>query len=245
MFWPCVLLTELPDADGQVCLGNGLYGWLYKAESVTLTFPEVEIRIATTIDDRLACDAIRGSRFLIEDSYQVEFDLRDMCACTHLLGTDPRYQEPVATMRLRFLHSTYIAWERLTVASNANPRVLFRMVAAARGYSEAKGMALVLGCVSDRRLQRFWERQGASLKPYPSKKIGVSGDYHAMELPLDPLPPPSIEHLDALTEDDFLTGTIERTETGDGQVFKAQPFDDKPFETAPRLVTGGSRSTGS
>ena len=80
------------------------------------------------------------ARFLLADPYGVEFDGKDLAATTHLLARNPDTKDPLATMRIRFLYGTLVAWERLAVAANGPPRLLFSMVNAARRYSQASAV---------------------------------------------------------------------------------------------------------
>ncbi|HBM13420.1 MAG TPA: hypothetical protein DD390_12055 [Rhodospirillaceae bacterium] len=165
--------------------------------------PEAIIKVSTSMDDMLAGDAIRGARFLLADPYGVEFDGKDLAATTHLLARNPDTKDPLATMRIRFLYGTLVAWERLAVAANGPPRLLFSMVNAARRYSQAKGMTRVVGRVCDDRLQQFWTRQGATFPEQGSKLFGGKV-YLTMHLPLTPAAPPPDEDIDVLEEEWYL-----------------------------------------
>ena len=169
-----------------------------------LSFPPYQILVATTMDELSACDAVRGSRFLESDGYLTEFDLKDRCATTHLLCLQGKI--PVATLRIRFLFGTLIAWERLSVVKDANPRIIFYIIKAARQYCEAKGMSKVLGSVSNPKLKSFWQRQGATFTGELAKEIGGTM-YEPMELALSPLPCPAENLLEQMDEDCFLQRT--------------------------------------
>jgi hypothetical protein len=125
---------------------------------------DVTVRIATSIEDVIACQRIRSACFMSGDEpepYMEQFDGNDFSAATHLLAL--KSGVPVGTMRIRVLNggaSTDATWEKLAVlpGERGQLRILNALAKAAVQYSVFKGIETIHGLVRDPRIAKFWSR---------------------------------------------------------------------------------------
>ncbi len=128
------------------------------------TEENISIRVASTIEDLIACQRIRSACFMAGDEpepYAEQFDGNDFSAATHLLAC--RNGSPVGSMRIRILNGgegTEATWEKLSVLPSARGplAILNALAQAAIHYSVFKGITTIRGLVRDPRIMKFWKR---------------------------------------------------------------------------------------
>ncbi len=121
----------------------------------------ITIGLARSLDEIMACIAIRSAAFLARgEPYEEEFDGNDFIAATHIMARQDG--TPVGTLRIRMLPKGVATWERLAILPSArrSSRVLISLANAAFDYMEHKGVRRAIGAVSDPKLIRFWQRYG-------------------------------------------------------------------------------------
>lgn len=129
--------------------------------------PAVTVRVATTIEDMIACHRIRSACFMSGDEpepYMEQFDGNDFSAATHLIAEQEG--APVGTMRIRILNGTGGTdgadgtWEKLAVlpGKRGSMSILNALAQAAVRYSAMKGISTIHGLVRDPRVAKFWKR---------------------------------------------------------------------------------------
>jgi hypothetical protein len=124
----------------------------------------ITIKVASTIEDLIACQRIRSACFMSGDEpepYSEQFDGNDFSAATHLLAC--RNGAPVGSMRIRILNGgegTEATWEKLSVLPSERGAlaILNSIAQAAVQYSVFKGITTIRGLVRDPRIMKFWKR---------------------------------------------------------------------------------------
>ena len=126
----------------------------------------ITIKVASTIEDLIACQRIRSACFMSGDEpepYSEQFDGNDFSAATHLLAC--RNGAPVGSMRIRILNGgegTEATWEKLSVLPSERGAlaILNSIAQAAVQYSVFKGITTIRGLVRDPRiiidLRPYW-----------------------------------------------------------------------------------------
>ncbi len=132
----------------------------------------LRVIVVTTMDDFMACNAVRSAAFLARgEPYFEEFDGNDLVSTTHLLAKCGK--APIGTMRVRILNAGaggIAAWERLAILPNAGrhgTKALLGLARTARAYSEFKGVGSVVGAVENPKLLKFWQKHGFELMNVP------------------------------------------------------------------------------
>lgn len=166
-----------------------------------------QLKLAVTLDDLMLAVRARSSRFIARgEPFAEEFDGNDFSGASHLLlyRRAGGRETLVATMRVRFLHATTVAWERVCVLPSADARALPHLINGARRYCENKGMTRAIGVVANERFQAFLMKKGARMLDEVEALTYGGVAYAPMEIPLAPnaSPPGNIEEI---AETDFLS----------------------------------------
>lgn len=134
-------------------------------QSPTTKPDEIRVSIVTSLDDFMACTAIRGAAFLARgEPFHEEFDQNDLVSCTHLLARQGK--KPIGTMRVRFLTAGgggLATWERLAILPSAGrdgTKALYGLARTARAYCAFKTIGAVVGAVENPKLLKFWHKHG-------------------------------------------------------------------------------------
>lgn len=148
----------------------------------------VRVIVVTTMDDFMACNAVRSAAFLARgEPFHEEFDGNDLVSTTHLLAKCGK--APIGTMRVRILSAGaggIAAWERLAILPNAGrlgTKALLGLARTARAYSEFKGVGAVVGAVENPKLLKFWQKHGFELMNVPPA-VYNNVEYHQIRLNL-------------------------------------------------------------
>jgi predicted GNAT family N-acyltransferase len=141
-------------ADFYPSCANGMLVVFPEASINQLPKPEIEIKLARTVEDIFQVFSVRSATYLAEQFclYNEEFDGNDFCS-THFLGKIDG--DAAGCVRLRFF-AGFAKLERLAVrVEYRQSKLAYQLVRVALDHCKKKGFSKVLGH-SRLDLVRFW-----------------------------------------------------------------------------------------
>lgn len=152
------------------------------------SLPQIEIKVASTLEDLMQVVAIRALVYVGEQDcpYAEEFDGNDFAGATHLIARCRG--EPVGVIRLRWF-ATFAKAERLAVRpGRRSGHVARALIEAGAALAARKGYSEILGHIEP-SLVPFWRRYGGVRIRSERPEVRFS-DRNYVEVIKDVVPPP-------------------------------------------------------